>query len=78
MQTDPGSEMRAPHCAYYLGVLGTLSNPSLFAIWSGTIGPEACFQNLGKQMFLLIFLSLRPKCSLSFHWALNLLFFFYF
>ena len=70
-----GSEIRAPHCTNDLGVLGTLSNSSLFTIQTGPIGPEACFQNLGKQMFLLIFLSLMPECALSLHWLLNLPFF---
>lgn len=29
-------------------------------------------------MFLLIFLSLTPECSLNLHWVLNLPFFFFF
>lgn len=74
-QSGPGSEVRAPHCTHDLGVLGTLSNPSLFAIQPGTRDPEACFQNLGKQMFLLIFLSHGPKCSLEFSWGSELAFF---
>lgn len=74
-QSDPGSEVIAPHCTSDLGVLGALSNPSLFAIQAGTIDPDACFQNLGKQMFLLIFFSHGPKCSLEFSLGSELAFF---
>lgn len=57
---------QTPHCPGSLGVL-RLSNRPLFDVQTETIGPEACFQNLGKQMFLLIFLSLTPESSLTFH-----------
>lgn len=69
---------QSPSLYQLLGCAWDFFKPSSFAIQTGTIGPEACFQNLGKQMFLFIFLSLMPKCSLRFHWVLKLPFFFFF